>query len=137
MVAEALLVSSKFDIFAQNPVQASVKETVETIYRPIATVDQGDLEFIIPADNDMYIDLNIRMFVRGKLTAAKGKYLEATYLTGLTNNFIHSLFSQCSITLNGKTNTHTTNLYQYCAYLENLLTYGTDSASSHLTNAYW
>jgi hypothetical protein len=29
------------------------------------------------------------------------------------------------------------NLYQYCAYLENLLTYGTDSASSHLTNAYW
>jgi hypothetical protein len=61
MVAEALLVSSKFDIFAQNPVQASVKETVETIYRPIATVDQGDLEFIIPADNDMYIDLNIRL----------------------------------------------------------------------------
>ena len=52
MAAEALLVSSEFDNFAQKPVQTSVQENVETIYRPIASVDQCDLEFIIPAVND-------------------------------------------------------------------------------------
>jgi hypothetical protein len=28
-------------------------------------------------------------------------------------------------------------LYPYHAYLESLLTYGSDAANSHLTNAYW
>jgi hypothetical protein len=55
MDAEALSVSSKFDIFAHKPEQTSVEETVKTIYRPVASVDQSDLEFMIPADNDTYI----------------------------------------------------------------------------------
>ena len=47
--------------------------TIETIFRPIASVDQSDLEFLIPAENDMYIDPNIRLFVRSKLSAPDGK----------------------------------------------------------------
>ena len=61
MAADALSVSSEFDIFAQKPVQTFVQETVETTYRPIASVDQSDLEFIITADNDTYTDLNKRL----------------------------------------------------------------------------
>ena len=52
MAAEALSVSSEFDIFAQKPVQTSVQETIEPIYRPIASVDQSDLQFLITAEND-------------------------------------------------------------------------------------
>jgi len=63
--------------------------------------------------------------------------LEATDFTAVTNNFPHSLFSQCSSTLNGKTITQTTELYQYCSYLETLLTYDSEAAASYLTNAYW
>ena len=102
--------------FAQKPVQTSVQETIETIFRSIAYVDQSDLEFLIPAEHDMYIDLNIRLFVTGKLTTANGKDLEATELTGATNNFLHSLFNQCSITLNGTTITPSTDLHQYRSY---------------------
>ena len=51
-VAEALSVSSEFDMFAQKPVQTSVQEAIETIYRPIASVDQRDLETLIPAEHD-------------------------------------------------------------------------------------
>jgi len=61
MLAEALSVSSEFDIVAQKRVHASVQETIETIFRLIASVDQRDLEFFIPAENDTYIDLNIRL----------------------------------------------------------------------------
>ena len=72
------VVSSEFDIFAHKPVKTSVLETIETIFIPIASVDQSDLEFLIPVENITYIDLNIRLFVRGKLTAADGKALEET-----------------------------------------------------------
>ena len=78
-----------------------MQETIETIYRPIAFVDQIDLEFFISAQHDTYIDLNIRLYVRGKLTTADGKDLDATDFTATANNLLHSLFTQCLITLNG------------------------------------
>jgi hypothetical protein len=66
-----------------------------------------------------------------------GKDLDATDFTAGTNNFFHSLFSQCSIALNGVNITPAADLYDYRAYLENLLTYGSDAANTRLTNAYW
>jgi hypothetical protein len=64
MAAEAFCVSSDFDIFAPKPVQTLVQETTENIFRPKASVDQSDLEFLILAEHDTYIDLNMRlMFV--------------------------------------------------------------------------
>lgn len=56
--------------------------------------------------------------------------------TAGTNNVLHSLLSQCIIDLNGLSITQSTELYHYRAYLETILTYGTDAAASHLTNAY-
>ena len=98
---------------------------------------QGDLEFLIPAEHVTYIDLNIRLFVRGKLTATDWKDMEETDYTGVTNNFLHYLFSQCSLTMNGTTVTKMTDLYQYLSYLETLLNYGSGASTSHLTNGFW
>ena len=53
------------------------------------------------------------------------------------HNFLHSLFNKCSLTLNGASITQKMDLYQYRSYLETLLTYGIDAATSHLTNAFW
>ena len=55
----------------------------------------------------------------------------------MTNNFLQSLFSQCSIVLNGVTITQATKLKNYRSYFETLLTYGSDAAAMHLTNAFW
>ena len=49
---DILTVSSVFDIFAHKPIQMSVLETIETVHKPIAPVEQSDLEFLIPADTD-------------------------------------------------------------------------------------
>jgi len=118
MAVEALSVYSEFDIFAQKSVQTSVQETNEIIFRPIASVDQSDLEFFIAAEHDTYEDLNIRQYFRGKLTRADGKDFDSTDFTATANNLLHSLFTQCSITLNGTTITPTSALYQYRSHLE-------------------
>ena len=92
MAAEALSVSSEFDIFAQKTVDVGAGDDQNHI-PPIVSVDQSDLEFFIPAEHDTYIDLNIRLYVRGKLTTGDGKDLDSTDLTATTNNLLHSLFS--------------------------------------------
>jgi len=87
-------------------------------------VDQSDLEFLIPAEHDAYIDLNMRLYIRGKLTAADWQDLSTTNFTATANNLLHLLFTKCSITMNGTTITQTSDLYQYRSYLKTLLTYG-------------
>ena len=52
MIAVLSFVVTEFDIFAPKPIQSGVDGTIDTIYKPIASVDQSDLEFLIPADSD-------------------------------------------------------------------------------------
>jgi len=63
-------VSSEFDIFASKPVQHAIQETNVVVYKPIASVNQSDLEFLIPADHDTYVDPEIKFYIKGKLTKA-------------------------------------------------------------------
>ena len=56
--------------------------------------------------------------------------------TAVTNNFLHSLFGQCNITLNGVTKTSAADLYHYRSFFETILTYGSDTAVSHLKNGF-
>jgi hypothetical protein len=137
MSGEAEFVSSEFDIFAPKPVQSAILRTDVVHYKPIATVDQNDLEFLIPGDSETYIDPDIKLFVRSRLVGADGKDLDASDFTVGTNTFLNSLFSRCSISLNGVNITPTSELYHYHSYLETLLTYGSDASNSHLKNAYW
>jgi hypothetical protein len=82
--------------FARKPVQESILETLDVVNKPIASVDQSDLEFLIPADNETYIDPDIKVYVRGKLTKIDGTALDEKDFTSVTNNFLHSLFNvQC------------------------------------------
>jgi hypothetical protein len=121
-------VSSEFDIFARKPVQTAIRKTKVLQYKTIASVDKSDIDFSITEDHDMYIDLDIKLLVRGKLIEADAKDLDATDFTAGTNNFLIFLFSQCSISLNGVNITPATELYHYRAYLE---TYGSDAANTH------
>ena len=70
--AEIASVSSEFDKFAHRLIQTFVLGTKEVAYKPIAPVDLNDLEILIPADNDTYIDSDIKLYVRGKLISASG-----------------------------------------------------------------
>ena len=95
--------STEFDIFAPKPVQTSVLGTTEVPHKPLVGVDQSDLEFLVPAENDTYIDTDNKLFVRGKLNDANRADLNPSDFTGVTNNLLHSLFSQSTIVLNCET----------------------------------
>jgi len=109
--ANILTVSSEFDIFAHKPIQTSVLETIETVYKPIAPVEQSDLQFLIPADNDTYIDLDIKLYVRGKLVSGGGKDLDEKDFTAVTN-ISYILFSVSVTTINSVPITQSGDLYQ-------------------------
>jgi hypothetical protein len=61
----------------------------ETHYKCIVTVDQSDLEFLIPGDNDTYVDPDIKLYIAGKLTKTDGTDLDATGITAFTITYIH------------------------------------------------
>ena len=56
---------------------------------------------------------------------------------GPVNNWLHSLFSQVDLSLNGRLITPSTNTYPFRAYMETLLTYGPAAKKSHLTGSLW
>jgi hypothetical protein len=137
MSIEIASVRSEFDIFAHRPIQSSVLETIETSYKPIAPVDQNDLEFLVPGYSDSYIDFDIKLFFRDNLVSGKGKCVDHTDHTAVTTKFLLSLFSQCNIKLNDVNVTRASEHYHYRSYLETLLTYGSNAAVSLISNAYW
>jgi len=116
MAAVALFLGTDFDIFAPKPIQVGVLETADTIYKPLASLNQDDLEFLIPSEPETYIDLDYKLFVKSHLLKSDGTALDNTDFTAGTNNFIHSLLSQCSFSLNGMQITHSTDLYNYRAF---------------------
>jgi hypothetical protein len=128
---------TEFDIFERKPKQTSTVETNETIYRPIASVDQADIEFVKPGDSNNYVDLDFKLFVKGKLMREDGTDLPDTDYTAGINNLLHSLFSQCTIYLNGTLATQANELYPYRLYIETLLTHSTDAANSPRKMAFW
>jgi len=73
--------------------------------------------------------------VRAKLTAVDGANLAADAAVGPVNLFLHSMFSQVDISLNGALITSSTNSYPYRSVLETLLSYGEDAKTSQLTSA--
>ena len=80
-------------------------------------MDQKDLEFLIPSDSDTYIVLYIKLYIRDKLVSGSGKYVDLTDTTTLANNHLHSLFSQCKVTLNVTTVKQSNEYYNYRSYL--------------------
>ena len=74
--------------------------------------DSGPIEFEISGSGEDYIDFaNTVLYVKAKITANDGTNLVADAAVGPANLFLHSLFSQVDISLNGTLVTPSTNTY--------------------------
>ena len=128
---------SELDLFSVPPTQTSMEHGSWVEYHPLTTVSDGSpIEFDVSGTGDDYIDFaNTMVYVKVKVTQANGNNLADDAEVGPVNLFLHSLFSQVDISLNGALITSSTNTYPYRAMLETLLSYGQDAKTSQLTSA--
>jgi hypothetical protein len=128
---------SELDLFSILATQTSVESGMYVDYHPVSSITGGvPIEFDVNATGEDYLDLaNSLLHVRAKIVKASGEDLEAASTVGPVNNFLHSLFSQVDVSLNGTLITSSTNTNAYRAYIETLLSYGSDAKSSQLTSA--
>jgi len=54
MSEDVEFISSEFDIFVKKPTQSAILDNHVVRSKPIATVDQNDLEFLVPGDKETY-----------------------------------------------------------------------------------
>ncbi|GFW35148.1 uncharacterized protein F54H12.2 [Trichonephila clavipes] len=105
-------------------------------FHPIANVtDGGPVEFLISGSGEDYPDLSqTQLYVKAKNFKNDGKVLTDGDKKGPVNLFLHSLFSQVDISLNGRNVSSSNNTYPYRAILETILNQGYDSKTSQLSS---
>lgn len=91
--------------------------------RPINQLTEGAaIEFNIPGTSMTYIDLkNLLLRVKLKIVKSDGSNLEPDAPVGLTNNALHSIFSQVDLNVQQCPTTEVGTNYAYKAYLDTLL----------------
>ena len=130
---------SEVDLFSVPPTQQSLERGRWIDYAPLSTVQNPDsaITFLI-AGTDEYIDLSKTILtVTGNM-----KKDGTTKLTGSgqanvapVNNFLHSLFKQVDVYLNGKQVTPAMGTYAYRSYIETLLNYDVSAKESQFSSA--
>ena len=120
--------TSQLDLFSVPPSQTSLEDGSFTEYHPVSVLTStGPIEFTISAKNSNYIDLaNSFIYVRASVTTSNGDDLAKTAEIAPECNFLHTLWSQVDVYLNGSLITQSNNNY-YRAYIENLLSFGQEA----------
>ena len=129
--------SSELDIFSLPMTQTMIEDGHFVEYFPLATLAPGaPIEFRISGDTGDYLDLtNSFLHVRAKITKADGSPPGVDAVIAPVNNLLHSLFSQCDVTLNDVLISNSENTYAYRAYMETLLSYRKGTKNVQLTSA--
>ena len=130
---------SEVDLFSVPPTQLSLEKGRWIDYRPLSSVENPDsaITFLI-AGTDEYIDLSKTiLYVEGKVTTGDGGELSGGVQSNVApvNNFLHSLFKQVDVYLNGKQVTPAMGTYPYRSYIETLLNYDVSAKKSQLSSA--
>jgi hypothetical protein len=128
---------SELDLFSVPPTQTSIEHGTWVEYHPLSTITDGaPIEFDVNGTGEEYLDFaNSYLQVKAKIVKGDGTNIDNDETVGPVNNFLHSLFSQVDVSLNGTQITSSTATYPYRAYIENLLSYGPASKESQLTSA--
>lgn len=129
---------SELDLFSPLPVQRDIIKTETIVINSISNLMSPSLEFLIPG-TECYKDLNnvyIRLLV--EMTAPEtGDTKVAESGNTVVNNIAHSLFRQVTIYLNNTIVSGGEANYGYRTYLEKLLNYSTEAASTFMKTSGW
>ena len=131
---------SEVDLFRVPPTQQSLERGRWIDYAPLSSVENANsaITFLI-AGTDEYIDLSKTILtVTGKIMKKDGtSKLDGNDQSNVApvNNFLHSLFRQVDVYLNGKQVTPAMGTYAYRSYIETLLNYDVSAKQSQFSSA--
>jgi len=110
-------------LFDLPEVETATQKREWLTVRPINQLTPGAaIEFNVPGTSMAYIDLkNLMLLVKLKIVKADGSDLVKDDPVGLTNNPLHSIFSQVDVNLQQHPTTEIGANYAYKAYLDTLL----------------
>ena len=96
-------VKNELDLSTVPSTQNCIVDSHIVEHQPMASLDSGgSIEFLMPESGDDYLDLaNTMLHVHVKVTQADGRDLDLADPVGPLNNWLHSLFSQVDVYLNG------------------------------------
>ena len=130
---------SEIDLFSVPPTQQSLERGRWIGYAPLSSVENTDspINFLVTG-TDEYIDLSKTILtVTGKIVKDNESVLDGANQANVApvNNFLHSLFKQVDVYLNGKQVTPAMGTYPYRAYIETLLNYDVSAKESQFSSA--
>jgi hypothetical protein len=130
---------SELELFSLPPTLTSIERARHVEYLPLGSLtDDNPIEFFVANRGEEYIDLaKTYLYVEAKITKADGTALEDNAKVGPVNYWLHALFSQIDLSLNGELVTSSNNTYPHRAYIETLLSYGEEAKKSQLQSALW
>ena len=98
------------------------------------------MEFNCSGHSDYHIYLNsVRLLLHIKLVKTDGTDIESAKpnTDGCVNNLLQEMFSSLSVSLNGKPVPLHETKYHHITYLEELLSYSSDTSAKHLVSSFW
>lgn len=127
------VIRGQADLFSSIPTDTTVENSFYAEYKPSVNIQDSDskLEFKVTGNAVQYLDLNDSfLYLKLKIVAEDGSDLVANDDASTTNNFLHSMFSNCDVYISNKLIETSNNCYGYKAYIETLLSYGSDYLNS-------
>ena len=116
---------SELDLFGEPPTQIGVEHGYWEQKGLIPDLtDQGPYEFAFSGAGDNYLGLaNTYLYVEAHIVNTDGSDSDPDTEVEPVNLWMHSLFSDVSVSLSGKLVSPPTSMYPYRAYIETILSY--------------
>jgi len=121
------IIRGQVDLFSLPPTDTTIESSVYAEYKPIVNIQDttSKIDFRIIGNSNQYLDLfDSFLYLKVKVVSSDGSNLPDDAEVSTSNLFLHSLFSQCDVSLNDNNVSSSNNCYMYKAYLETLLSFG-------------
>lgn len=131
--------TGNLDLFSLPPTQVALEGAETVVYKPLTSIETDSaIEFSIPATAEEYTDLQkTLLYVKASIIKEDGTRTIESDNVAPINNWLHSLFSEVSVSLNGTLLTPPSHLYPFKMYFENLFNYGEGAKETHLGLSLW
>ena len=128
---------SAWNLFYVPPTQTSVEKGTWVDVHPVASVsDTGPIVFEFEGNKREFLDLaHMLLYVTIQPITSDGSGIDGGSKVAPVKLFLHSLFGQLDIDLNGRAVSDLSSTCPYRVYLETLLSYGEEAKSTHLTSS--